>query len=83
MNVHRNFFDRKSNEGVRDATMVLEVCHRAAQAPEGVDVGELGRDGHGKRGVGCTTIEARTRQARACKEMGDRFHRTQSSGLLG
>jgi len=67
-------FKRDAEEGVCDAAVMLEAGNWAANAPEGVYVGEFGSDGHSQCGVGGTAIKSRARKTRAGKDVRDRFH---------
>ena len=69
-------FERDAEEGVGDAAMMLEAGERAAEGEEGVDVGELGRDGHGEGGVGGATVEAGAGEDYAGEDVGDGLHRS-------
>ena len=61
-------------ESVGNAAVVLEGGERAAEAPEGVDIGQLGGDDHGEGGVGGPAIEAGAGKDGAGEEVGYGFH---------
>src|ERR1700712_325603 len=65
---------RKPDEGVRDAAMMLKGGDWTPEAPERVDVGELGSGGHGEGGVRGSTVETGSGEAGARQNMSDRFH---------
>ena len=67
-------FKRKAEESMRDAAMMLEADNRAANAPKGVDVWELGCNSHSERCVCGMAIEASARKAGAREDVGDRLH---------
>ena len=64
----------RADEGVGDAAMVLELLDRAGEAPEDVDVGGLGGQHGGQRGVGGFAIEAGAANAGAGEKVGDGLH---------
>ena len=66
--------ERDAEEGMGDAAMVLKASHGPAEAPQRIDVGELGRYGHGQRGVGRTAVEAGPGEARTGQNVRDRLH---------
>ena len=47
-----------------NAAMMLKTRDRAAQTPQGIDVGKLGGDRHGERGVCRAAIESSAGQTR-------------------
>ncbi len=59
---------------VGEAAMMLERDQRSAKAPQDIEVGGFGGQGHGQRGVRGLAIEAGAAQACAGEEVGDRFH---------
>ena len=73
-------FKGDAEEGVGDAAMMLESGERAACGPEGVDVGELGCDGHGGGGVRGSAVEAGAGEDGADQDMRYWFHRGKYRG---
>jgi hypothetical protein len=73
-------FKGETEEGVGDTAVVLEAGDGAAEAPEGVDVRELGRDGHGEGGVGGAAVEARAGEAGSGEDVGDGLHGSYGNG---
>ena len=65
---------RSADKCVRDAAVVLESFDRASPFPENVEVGSLGRQSRGQRGIGALAVETGPADAGAGKEMGDGLH---------
>ena len=57
-----------------DASMMRKAGDRAEEAGDGVDIGELGRDGHGGGGVGGAAVEAGAGQHGAGEDVGYGLH---------
>ena len=66
---------RRAEQRVGEAAMVLKGNQRPAKAPEDVEVGRFGGECHGQRGVRGFAVEAGAAEACAGEEMGDWFHR--------
>ncbi len=60
---HHGGYDRRADERMGDAAMVLQLFDRAAQGPKNVEVGGFGGQGSGQRGVGGSAVQARTANA--------------------
>jgi hypothetical protein len=67
-------FEGDAEEGVGDASMVLEDGDGALEGPEDVDVGKLGGDGHGGGGVGGFAVEAGAGEDGSGHDVGERVH---------
>jgi len=63
-----------AEEGVGYAAMVFEERDRAAQAPQNVEVGRLGGQGHGQGGIGGAAVESCAGETGSGEEVGDGFH---------
>ncbi len=75
--------DRRCNESVGDAPVMLESYNRTTESPDDVQVGSFGGERHGERGVGGFTVEAGATEAGSGKEMGDGIHRCQNTRAQG
>ena len=65
---------RRSQEGMGEAAMMLEGDQRSAKAPQHIEVGRFRGQRHGQRGICGLAIEAGAAQACAGEEVGDWFH---------
>ena len=71
--------ERRSDECVRDAAVMLESGDRPTEAPQDVEIGGFSGKRHGECGVGGLAIEAGTGETGSGKEVGDRFHRLEAN----
>ena len=76
-------FERQRHECVGDAAVMFEAFERSTQAPDQVDVRELGRDHHRKGHVGGAPVEPRAREHGAGEHVGHRFHALSLHALAG
>ena len=67
-------FQGYADESVGPSAMVLEGGDRPFESPENIEVGGLGGERHGQRGVGRLAIKTRAGEHRAGHEMRDWFH---------
>ena len=67
-------FERDAEEGVGEASMVLECGDGAFECPEDIDVGKGGADGHGGGGVGGFAVEAGAGEDGSGHEVSYRVH---------
>ena len=67
--------DRRADERVGDAAMVLEALNRADEGLEEVDVGGFGGEDRGQRAVSGGAVQAGAADACAGKKVRDGLHR--------
>jgi hypothetical protein len=71
---HRQGDERRSQQGVGDAAVVLESSHRATERPQDIQIGGLGRKSHGQGRIGGTAVEAGPSKTGSGEQVGDWFH---------
>lgn len=67
-------FEGQAEQGVGPSAMVLKGCDGALDGPEGIEVGGLGRERHGHRGVGGLAIETGAGEDGSGHEVGQGVH---------